>query len=103
MRFRCRNHGGWTPERSARAHAAKARLRLEAKPSMEPRKVPDGTPLGCLTFTEASGQVRRWHIRQGPRANNIRVLAKGREIVCGWDHFMSGLRKHLSIPKRILE
>lgn len=38
--------------------------------------------------------------KQGPRANNIRVTAKGREVVCGWDRLTAALRKRLSVPKR---
>ena len=49
----------------------------------------------------ADGTVRRWTIRQGNRANNIQVQAKGRSLVCGWDRFFRGLRKRLSMPLRI--
>lgn len=82
-------------------HAAKARKRMEQPPPDEPRRVPEGEHLGCLTWLDSSGSAHRWNIRQGPRANNIQVAAKGRVIVCGWDKLMSSLRRNLSIPKRL--
>lgn len=82
--------------------AERARMRMESPAPDEPRRVPDRELLYTLQIQESSGQVRKWVIRQGPRANNIRVFAKGREVVCGWDKLMSSLRKHLSISKRIL-
>jgi hypothetical protein len=68
--------------------------------------VPEGKPLGVLTWHSADGTVRRWVINQGPRANNISVLARvagGDEIrrVMGWDKLMAGLRKRLAAPKRM--
>ena len=94
-------NGYWTPRTSALAHAAKARKRMESPPDNEPRKLDDGMFLGVLQWQDASGQVRRWTVRQGPRANNIRVTAKGKGVVCGWDYLLTSLRKNLSIPKRI--
>lgn len=64
-------------------------------------KLPKGEFLGVLDWRDASGQVRRWMVRQGPRANNIIVEAQNKHIVCGWDHLTSRLRRHRSIPKRI--
>jgi len=93
-------NGYWTPRTSALAHAAKARKRMESPPDDRPHKVDDGVFLGVLQWQAVDGTVRRWTIRQGPRANNIRVTAKRKEIVCGWDHLTSSLRKHLSTPKR---
>lgn len=80
---------------------ANARKRMEQPTPDEPRRVQEGEHLGCLTWLDLSGSAHRWSIKQGPRANNIRVKAKGREVVCGWDKLMSSLRKNLSIPKRI--
>lgn len=80
---------------------AKAKKRMECPRDPEPRRVPDGELLYTIQIQESSGQVRRWVINQGPRANNIRVKAKGREVVCGWDHLMRSLRHNLSIQKRI--
>lgn len=102
--------GSWTPERSAAAHAAKARKRMAravAGESMpEPRRVPEGEPLGVLEWHAADGSVRRWAVRQGPRANNISVRAylAGSDAaarVMGWDKFLAALRKRLAAPKRI--
>ena len=100
MSFRRRNNGYWTKESSAKAHAAKARKRMECPRDPEPRKLPKGEFLGVLDWRDASGQVRRWTIRQGPRANNIIVEAHGKRVVCGWDHLTGSLRKRLCVPKR---
>ena len=94
--------GYWTPKTSALAHAAKARKRMESPPDNGLRKLDDGEFLGVIQWQDASGQVRRWTIRQGPRANNIRVTAKGKEVVCGWDYLTASLRKRLAVPKRRL-
>ncbi len=99
---RPKTSGSWTPEKSAQAHAAKARKRMESPPDDEPRRVPEGQFLGVLQWHASDGTVRRWTVRQGDRANNIKVHAKGKTIVCGWDFMMRKLRKHLSIPKRLI-
>jgi hypothetical protein len=105
MKFRRKGRpktsGSWTPEKSAKAHAAKAKKRMQSPPDDEPRRVPEGQFLGVLQWHAADGTVRRWTIRQGNRANNIQVQAKGRSLVCGWDRFFRGLRKRLSMPLRI--
>ena len=74
----------------------------------EPRRVPEGMPLGVLTWHATDGTVRRWVVEQGPRANNIAVAARvagGDETrrVMGWDRFLGALRKRLAMPKRILK
>jgi hypothetical protein len=107
---RARTRGSWTKEGSRRAHAAKARKRLarmaEGWVEDEPLKVPEGTPLGVLTWQSADGSVRRWVICQGTRANNIGVVARvagGDDLrrVMGWDKLLRGLRKRLAVPKRL--
>jgi hypothetical protein len=72
----------------------------------EPRRVPEGVPLGVLTWHATDGTVRRWVVTQGPRANNIAVVARvagGNETrrVMGWDQLLAGLRKRLAMPKRL--
>lgn len=108
---RPRTRGSWTPERSKQAHAAKARKRLarlaEGWTDPTPPRVPEGTPLGQLTWQAADGTVRRWIIRQGPRSNNLLVLGRTprhdpKPITSGWDKFFRALRRHLSTPKRHL-
>lgn len=74
---------------------------MESPRDPEPRRVPEGELLYTLQIQESSGQVRKWVIKQGNRANNIRVIAKGREVVCGWDKLMRSLRRNLSAQKRI--
>lgn len=105
MRFNGYRKGRFTRENASRLGklgvAAKARKRMEPPPDYEPRKLDDGEFLGVIQWQDSSGQVRRWTIHQGPRANNIRVTAKGKEVVCGWDHLLTSLRKNLSIPKKI--
>lgn len=79
--------------------AAKARKRMESPREPGPRRLPEGEHLGCLTWLDASGSAHRWTIKQGPRANNITVTAKGRTVVCGWDRLTASLRRHLAIRK----
>lgn len=102
MNFRRKTRGSWTPESSAKAHAAKALKRMESPREPKRCRVPDGELLYTLQIQESSGQVRKWIIKQGPRANNIRVTAKGRNVVCGWDKLMRSLRRNLSIQKSII-
>ena len=100
---RSKTYGSWTPETSAKAHAAKARKRMEAPPDNEPRRVTEGKLLGVLQWHAADGTVRRWTVRQGPRANNIAVTAKSKTATCGWDYLLRKLRKNLATPKRSFE
>jgi hypothetical protein len=74
---------------------------MESPASSEPRKVPQGEYLGTLRWYAADGTLRSWVITQGDRANNIEAQAKQKRVICGWDRFLVGLRKHLSISKRI--
>ncbi len=101
----------WTKERSKRAHAAKARRRIERAESgqNEPEfvRVPRGTYLGTLTWQDADGQVRRWVITQGERANNIAVLgrvARGDKLRHGstWSALFGRLRRCLAVSRHVL-
>lgn len=101
----------WTKERSKLAHAAKARLRIERAESgqNEPElvRVPRGMYLGTLTWQAADGQVRRWIITQGERANNIAVLGRvagGDGVRHGstWSALFGRLRRCLSVIRRVL-
>lgn len=74
----------------------------------EPRRVPEGHLLGVLTWHAADGTVRRWIIQQGPRSNNITVIARvahgdSSTRSMGWDKLLTKLRKHLAVPKRLLQ
>lgn len=100
----------WTPERSALAHAAKARRRIERaeRGEDEPQlvRVPRGEYLGTLEWHAADGRVRRWVIRQGARANNITVRsliagASNRLLPRTWTWLLDGLRRVLSVPRRV--
>lgn len=102
MRIRRNTSGSWTPEKSAKAHAAKARKRLE-QPRCETRRVLAGSHLGVVQWHAADGTVRRWTIRQGKRMNGICVVAKGKTIECGWDRLFRFLRGKLAVPKRIVD
>jgi hypothetical protein len=72
----------------------------------EPQRAPEGRPLGVLTWHAIDGTVRRWVIQQGPRSNNITVLARvangdTAKRNMGWDKLLTKLRKHLAVPKRL--
>jgi len=99
----------WTKERSKRAHAAKARQRIEAAESgqTEPDflRVERGTYLGTLTWQAADGQVRKWVITQGHRANNIAIVGRmagsdGLRHGCTWSAFFARLRRCLVGARR---
>lgn len=102
MRIRRKTSGSWTPEKSAKAHAAKVRKRME-EPRCEPRRLLAGSPLGVLQWHAEDGMVRRWTIRQGRRMNGICVVAKGKTIECGWDRLFRFLRSKLAVPKRTVD
>jgi len=109
---------GWRKGRFTQANASRLgklgaaererrrRARIDAGlADEEPERVPEGEALGVLTWHAADGTVRRWVITQGPRANNIGVVARvvdgdGERRVMGWDRLMQGLRKRLAIGKR---
>jgi hypothetical protein len=94
--------GSWTPEKSARAHEAKARKRIENAPFREPelRPLPAGELLGVLQWHDASGEVKRMTVLQGSRANSIRV--RGMKEDHGWDYVLRKLRAKLAIPRRTI-
>ena len=100
----------WTKQRSKLAHAAKARLRIQraeaGENEPEPVRVPRSEYLGTLQWVGADGQVRRWIIRQGWRANSIAVVARVFGVIPRlqertWTWLFTGLRKALAITKRI--
>ena len=97
---RPKTYGSWTPETSAKAHAAKAAKRMDGPTPEDWTRVPEGQHLGVLQWHALDGTVRRWTIRQGDRANNLTITAKGKSISAGWDKLFRGLRKHLSGPKQ---
>lgn len=97
---RPKTQGSWTPESSARAHAAKARKRLAGPPPERgPQKVPAGTLLGVIQWHGADGAVHRIPVRQGARANQIRVPGCRKDH--GFDWLLSGLRRKIAGPRRI--
>lgn len=98
---RPKTYGSWTPETSAKAHAAKAAKRMAGPVPDYQAKVSEGQHLGVLQWHALDGTVRRWTICQGDRANNLTISAKGKSISGGWDKLFRGLRKHLSGPRRI--
>lgn len=91
-------------ERSLKGVAAREKKRLEKLEFRTPElvRVNKGQFLGTLTWQSADGEVRKWNIRQGKRANGIEVSAKGKKIQCGWDKLVRGLRKNLAVPKKVL-
>jgi hypothetical protein len=96
----------WTKRTSKLAHAAKARKRMESPPEPELVRVPAGEYLGCLQWHAADGEVKRWAITQGMRANNITIEA----LIYGKDRkrrsstftaLLARLRECLATPRRV--
>jgi hypothetical protein len=54
--------------------------------------------IGVLQWTDNSGQVRRWIVRQGTRTNNWMFCVPGQQQASprGMDWFFRGLRRHLA-------
>ncbi|MEK0451988.1 MAG: hypothetical protein RL088_4256 [Verrucomicrobiota bacterium] len=102
----------WTPASSAKANAARWAADRQRRAAEEPSRVAElqrvaaenlpramGDALGCLQWTDyRDGQVRRWVVRIGDRADRITVEAPGAEASAsrGWTWFLTRLRKHLS-------
>jgi hypothetical protein len=81
---------------SFNAHAAKARKRMAGpQPEREPARIAPGTLLGTLRWHGVDGSVTQCAIRQGKRANGIRIGA----TECGWDTLLRRMRSKLSIKK----
>ncbi len=80
--------------------AAKERKRLAGPPpDRGPEKVPAGMLLGVLQWHAAAGDVHRITVRQGGRANQIRVAGCRRDH--GFDWLTRQLRGKLAVPRRI--
>jgi hypothetical protein len=94
---RKKNFTSWTKETSRLAHTAKRAKRL-AMEAPAPRRLKEGQYLGTLRWTALSGEITQCVIRQGTRANQIKIG----ETVCGWDHLMRRMRKSLSRKKEKL-
>jgi hypothetical protein len=99
---RPKTHGSWTKETSAKAHAAKAKRRMEEPADSEPSRVPQGQLLGVLQWHAADGTVRRWTIKQGTRANNLNISSLGKTVSGGWDKLFTFLRGRLAVKRAIL-
>jgi hypothetical protein len=106
--------GRFTKENASRLGKLGAAVREERRlkriaegwTDTEPQRVPEGKPLGVLTWHATDGTVRRWVVEQGPRANNIGVVARvargdDERRVMGWDKLLASLRKRLAVPKRV--
>jgi hypothetical protein len=91
------NRRSWTPYTSRLAHEAKARKRLEGGGDGVPRRLAAGVMLGVLQWHGVDGVVKRVVVRQGKRANSIRVSGMGRDI--GWDRLFRKMRSRLSMRK----
>lgn len=62
-----------------------------------PDRVPAGEFLGALVWQAASGEVIKCVVRQGARANGIRIG----KTECGWDFLTRRMRKALARPRRV--
>jgi len=79
----------------AAMRAAKERKRLEGTPPERgPGRVPAGILLGVLQWQAACGEVKRIVVRQGARANQIRIPGCRRDH--GFDWLFRQLRGKLS-------
>lgn len=63
-----------------------------------PRRVQDGTLLGILRWHGIDGTVTQCVVRQGKRANGIRIG----KTECGWDFLFRRMRGKLSVRKTVL-
>lgn len=95
---RKRTRTTWTKRTSKLAHEAKARKRLAGGHDGEPRRLPAGELLGVLRWHGADGSVTQCVVKQGTRANGIRIG----KTECGWDYLVRRIRKKLSTKKVIL-
>jgi hypothetical protein len=85
----------------AAMRAAKERKRLEGPPpDRGPQKVPAGTLLGVLQWHAAHGEVKRIVVKQGGRANQIRVAGCRKDH--GFDWLFRQLRGKLAIPRVLM-
>jgi hypothetical protein len=84
----------------AAMRAAKERKRMAGPPpEREPAKVPAGAFLGVLQWHAAHGAVHRITVRQGARANQIRVAGCRRDH--GFDWLLRKFRAKIATPRRL--
>jgi hypothetical protein len=60
-------------------------------------RLPEGEFIGVLQWHDASGSVKRWTIRQGKRANQVRLVGMKQDH--GWDYLTRKLRTRLGTKK----
>lgn len=86
-------------DKMAAMRAAKERKRLESgRRDDGPRRVPAGEFIGVLQWAAAFGEVKRMVVRQGGRANQIRVDGCRRDH--GWDWVLRRVRGKLAVRRR---
>lgn len=90
-----KNYKTWTKETSRLAHEAKAKKRIEFGGDGEPRRLSEGIFLGVLRWHGCDGNITQCVVRQGKRANGIRIG----NTECGWDTLVRRIRKKLSVKK----
>jgi hypothetical protein len=85
----------------AAMRAAKERKRMAGPPpDRGPEKVPAGDFLMSMQIHFAHGEAKKLVIRQGVRANQIRIDGCRRDH--GFDWFVRQLRGKLSLSRRII-
>lgn len=89
----------WKRDRERREAEMPERLAMLA--DIEANNLPhrEGDLLGTLQWTDqGTGKVRRWQIRIGDRSDRITyTTASGQPAAsCGWTHFLTKLRHHLT-------
>jgi hypothetical protein len=82
-----------------RSQSVQAEIRMANPPHDAPPL--RGTMIGVLQWTDNSGQVRRWIVRQGTRTNNWMFCSPCQSFSPprGMDWFFRRLRSHLSLYK----
>jgi hypothetical protein len=88
---RLRATRGWEVRRARMAETPR-------EPELRP--VPAGEFILFITVQFAHGEVKRLIVRQGARANQIRVDGMCKDH--GWDYITQRLRSRLAVPRRVL-
>jgi hypothetical protein len=87
-------------QRAIRGWEVRRARMAETPRDPEPRKLDAGEFLGILRWHDASGEVRQIRVRQGARANQVRIDGMKRDH--GWDYVLGRLRSKLAVQRRVM-